>query len=69
MGVKAADLSRWVLRSTEAELGDLLKVMEVHNSMAPLAIESDKVHFASSAGSVGAVVVPLTISQRPTNQR
>ena len=26
MGVKAADLSRWVLRSTEAELGDLLKV-------------------------------------------
>ena len=26
MGVKAADLSRWVLLSTKAELGDLLKV-------------------------------------------
>ena len=33
------------------------------SSMAPLAIESDRVHFASSAGSVGAVVVPLTMSQ------
>ena len=28
MGVKAADLSCWVLRSTKAELGDLLKVPE-----------------------------------------
>ena len=28
MGVKAADLSCWVLHSTEAELGDLLKVPE-----------------------------------------
>ena len=26
MGVKTADFSRWVLHSTEAELGDLLKV-------------------------------------------
>ena len=26
MGVEAADLSRWVLRSTEAELGDRLEV-------------------------------------------
>ena len=32
------------------------------SSMAPLAIESDRVHLASSAGSVGAVVVPLTMS-------
>ena len=39
------------------------------SSMASLAIESDRVHFASSAGSVGAIVVPLTISQRPTEQR
>ena len=31
--------------------------------MVPLAIESDRVHLASSAGSVGAVVVPLTMSQ------
>ena len=36
---------------------------EHHSSMAPLAIESDRVHFANSAGSVGAVVVPLTMSQ------
>ena len=28
MGVEAADLSRWVLRSTEAELGDSLEVPE-----------------------------------------
>ena len=28
MGVKAADFSCWVLRSTEVELGDLLKVPE-----------------------------------------
>ena len=28
MGVEAADLSRWVLRSTEAELGDRLEVPE-----------------------------------------
>ena len=33
------------------------------SSMAPLAIESDRVHLASSAGSVGAVVVPLMMSQ------
>ena len=26
MGVEAADFSRWVLRSTEAELGDCLEV-------------------------------------------
>ena len=31
--------------------------------MMPLAIESNRVHFWSSTGSVGAVVVPLTISQ------
>ena len=37
--------------------------------MAPLAIESDRVHLASSAGSVGTVVVPLTISQRLTDGR
>ena len=36
---------------------------EHHSSMAPLAIESDRVHLASSAGSVSAVVVPLTMSQ------
>ena len=42
---------------------------EHRNSMAPLAIESDRVHLASSAGSVGAVVVPLMISQRPTDRR
>ena len=42
---------------------------EHRSSMAPLAIESDRVHFASSAGSVGAVVVPLMISQRPIDQR
>ena len=28
MGVEATDLSRWVLRSTEAELGDCLEVPE-----------------------------------------
>ena len=28
MGVEAADLSRWVLRSTEVELGDCLEVPE-----------------------------------------
>ena len=28
MGVEAADLSRWVLRSTEAELCDCLEVLE-----------------------------------------
>ena len=28
MGVKAADLGRWVLRSTEAELGNCLEVPE-----------------------------------------
>ena len=28
MGVEAADLSCWVLRSTEAELGDCFKVPE-----------------------------------------
>ena len=28
MGVEAADFSRWVLRSTEAELGDCLEVPE-----------------------------------------
>ena len=28
MGVEAADLSRWVLHSTEAELGDCLEVPE-----------------------------------------
>ena len=39
------------------------------SSMALLAIESDRVHLASSAGSIGAVVVLLTISQRPTDQR
>ena len=39
------------------------------SSMAPFAIESDRVHLASSAGSVGAIVVPLTISQRPTDRR
>ena len=33
------------------------------SSMAPLATESDRVHLASSAGSVSAVVVPLTMSQ------
>ena len=32
------------------------------SSMAPLAIESDRVHFWSSAGSVGTIVVP-SISQ------
>ena len=37
--------------------------------MAPLAIESDRVHFWSSTRFVGATVVPLTISQRPTKQR
>ena len=42
---------------------------EHHSSMAPLAIESDRVHFWSSTRSVGAVVVPLMISQRPTDQR
>ena len=31
--------------------------------MAPLAIESDRVHLASSARSIGAVVVLLTMSQ------
>ena len=31
--------------------------------MAPLAIESDRVHFWTCTGSIGAVVVPLTISQ------
>ena len=31
--------------------------------MVPLAIESDRVHFWSSTGSVGAVVVLLTMSQ------
>ena len=31
--------------------------------MAPFAMESDRVHLASSAGSVGAIVVPLTMSQ------
>ena len=31
--------------------------------MAPLAIKSDRVHFWSSARSVGAVVVPLMMSQ------
>ena len=35
----------------------------------PLAIESDRVHFWSSTGSVGAIVVPLTISQRLTEWR
>ena len=35
----------------------------------PLAIESDRVHFWSSTGSVGAIVIPLTISQRPTEWR
>ena len=34
----------------------------VMSSMVPLAIKSDRVHFWSSAGSVGAVVVP-SISQ------
>ena len=33
------------------------------SSMALLAIESDRVHFWSSARSVGAIVVPLTMSQ------
>ena len=28
MGVEAADFSRWVLRSTEVELGDCFKVPE-----------------------------------------
>ena len=120
MGVEVADLSHWVLHSTEAELGDCLEVPEKtgdscrtesggqgcpgccrrvpneitpkavdkavqvaadvfpmrsrmfrehRSSMAPLAIESDRVHLASSAGSVGAIVVPLMISQRPTDQR
>ena len=36
---------------------------EHHSLMAPLAIESDRVHLASSARSVGAIVVPLTMSQ------
>ena len=31
--------------------------------MAPLAIESDRVHFWSSTGSIGTVVVPLKMSQ------
>ena len=39
------------------------------SSIWPLAIKSDRVHLASSAGSVGAVVVPLMISQRLTDQR
>ena len=39
------------------------------SSMAPLAIESDRVHLASSARFVGAIVVLLTISQRPTDWR
>ena len=42
---------------------------EHRSSTALLAIESDRVHLASSAGSIGAVVVLLTISQRPTNWR
>ena len=100
MGVEAADLSCWVLHSTEAELGDLLKspnnretpvtpkvldrLVQVaadvflmrsrifilqRSSMAPFAMESDRVHLANSAGSVGAVVVPLTMSQKPTKRR
>ena len=39
------------------------------SSMVPLAIKSDRVHLVSSAASVGTVVVPLTISQRPTDRR
>ena len=42
---------------------------EHHSLMAPFAIESDRVHLTSSAGSVSAVVVPLMISQRPTDRR
>ena len=36
---------------------------EHRNSMAPFAIESDRVYLVSSARSVGAIVVPLTMSQ------
>ena len=39
------------------------------DSMANGAIESDRVHFWSSTGSVGAVVVLLTMSQKPTDRR
>ena len=39
------------------------------SSMVPLAIELDRIHFWSSAGSIGAIVVPLTMSQKPTEQR
>ena len=42
---------------------DVLPIREHRSSMAPLAIESDRVHLVSSAGSVGAVVVLLTMSQ------
>ena len=100
MGVEAANFSRWVLCSTEVELGDRLEVpkkagdschtksggqgspcesicvaneiLDVQGTSklnALLAIESDRVHLASSAGSVGAVVVLLTISHRPTDWR
>ena len=39
------------------------------SSMCPLAIELDRVHLASSAASVGAIVVPSTIDQRLTEWR
>ena len=92
MGVEAADLSRWVLCSTEAELGDCLEVPEKtgdftrtksggqgspgrcagsSNEISDVQGTSEldgavghrvhRVHLASSPGSVGAVVVPLTI--------
>ena len=58
---KALDRAVHVVAEVAAMRSQMFR--EHLSSMVPLAIESDRVHFWSSARSVGAVVVLLTMSQ------
>ena len=56
-------LDRAVHMAAEVAAMESQMFREHLSSIWPLAIKSARVHFWSSAGSVGAVVVPLTMSQ------
>ena len=55
MGVEAADFSRWVLRSTEAELSDCLEVPEKTGDSCPTKSSGQ-----GSPGGIGGVSNEVT---------
>ena len=67
--VAPKELDRAVHIAAEVAVMKSQMFRENLSSMAPLAIESNRVHFWSPTGSIGATVAPLTISQRPTERR